>query len=204
MPFNRQNSQVYKYYLLHKPFGMLSQFTREGGNLSLADVDFDWPSDVYSVGRLDTDSEGLLLLTNDKRVNSELLSHENGHPRTYYAQVEGAPEYSDMRILMSPMELKIKNRIYKTKPCKASILDPQPEYPERTPPIRVRKSVPDTWISLTLREGKNRQVRKMTAKAGFPTLRLIRESIGPFKLKGLSSGEVRELSEEDVNRLMHL
>ena len=204
MPFNRQNSQVYKYYLLHKPFGMLSQFTREGGHLSLADVDFDWPSDVYSVGRLDTDSEGLLLLTNDKRVNSELLSPKNGHPRTYHAKVEGAPEYSDMRVLMSPMELKIKNRIYKTKPCKASILDPQPEYPERTPPIRVRKSVPDTWISLTLTEGKNRQVRKMTAKAGFPTLRLIRESIGPFKLKGLSSGEVRELSEDDVNRLMHL
>ena len=183
---------------------MLSQFTREGGHLSLADIDFDWPSDVYSVGRLDTDSEGLLLLTNDKRVNSELLSPENGHPRTYHAQVEGAPEYSDMRVLMSPTDLNIKNRIYKTKSCKASILDPQPEYPERTPPIRVRKSVPDKWISLTLTEGKNRQVRKMTAKAGFPTLRLIRESIGPFKLKGLSSGEVRELSEEDINRLMHL
>lgn len=183
---------------------MLSQFTREGGHLSLADVDFDWPSDVYSVGRLDTDSEGLLLLTNDKRVNSELLSPQNGHPRTYHAQVEGTPEYSDIKVLMSPMDLNIKNRIYKTKSCKASILDPQPEYPERTPPIRVRKSVPDTWISLTLTEGKNRQVRKMTAKAGFPTLRLIRESIGPFKLKGLSSGEVRELSEEEINKLIHL
>ncbi|MBM72429.1 MAG: pseudouridine synthase [Crocinitomicaceae bacterium] len=183
---------------------MLSQFTREGGHLSLADVDFDWPSDVYSVGRLDTDSEGLLLLTNDKRVNSELLSPQNGHPRTYHAQVEGVPEYNNIKVLMSPMDLNIKNRIYKTKSCKVSILDPQPEYPERTPPIRVRKSVPDTWISLTLTEGKNRQVRKMTAKAGFPTLRLIRESIGPFKLKGLSSGEVRELSEEEVNKLMHL
>ena len=183
---------------------MLSQFTREGGHISLADVDFDWPSDVYSVGRLDTDSEGLLLLTNDKRVNSELLSPENGHPRTYHAQVEGAPEHSDMRVLMSPMDLKIKNRYFKTKPCKAAVLDPQPQYPDRVPPIRVRKSVPDTWISLTLTEGKNRQVRKMTAKAGFPTLRLIRESIGPFKLKGLGSGEVKELSVDEINRLIHL
>ena len=105
---------------------------------------------------------------------------------------------------MSPMDLKIKNRYFKTKPCKASMLDPQPEYPERIPPIRVRKSVPDTWISLTLTEGKNRQVRKMTAKAGFPTLRLIRESIGPFKLKGLEAGKVREISELELNRLIHL
>tara|TARA_Y100000739_G_C20575050_1_gene449810 strand:+ start:316 stop:903 length:588 start_codon:yes stop_codon:yes gene_type:complete len=195
---------VYKYYLLHKPFGMLSQFTREGGHQSLADVDFDWHSDVYSVGRLDTDSEGLLLLTNDKRVNSELLSPENGHPRTYHAQIEGDPDYSDMRVLMSPFELKIKGKIFKTKPCKASILDPQPNYPDRIPPIRVRKNIPDTWISITLTEGKNRQVRKMTAKAGFPTLRLIREAIGPFRLKGIKSGEVRELSAEEINKLIHL
>ena len=183
---------------------MLSQFTREGGHQSLADVDFDWPSDVYSVGRLDTDSEGLLLLTNDKRVNSELLSPENGHPRTYHAQVEGDPDYSDMRVLMSPLELKIKGKFFKSQPCKASILDPQPNYPDRIPPIRVRKNIPDTWISITLTEGKNRQVRKMTAKAGFPTLRLIREAIGPFRLKGIKSGEVRELSAEEINKLIHL
>ncbi|MAO45569.1 MAG: pseudouridine synthase [Crocinitomicaceae bacterium] len=195
---------MYKYYLLHKPFGMLSQFTREGGHQSLADVDFDWPSDVYSVGRLDTDSEGLLLLTNDRRLNSELLSPENGHPRTYHAQVEGSPEYSDIRILQSPMKLKVKGKIFITKPCKALILDPQPTYPERVPPIRVRKNVLETWISLTLTEGKNRQVRKMTAMAGFPTLRLIRHSIGPFKLRGIEAGRVRELSESDINKLLHL
>tara|TARA_B100000683_G_C12266286_1_gene463830 strand:- start:84 stop:671 length:588 start_codon:yes stop_codon:yes gene_type:complete len=195
---------VYKYYLLNKPFGMLSQFTREGGHLSLADIEFDWPSDVYSVGRLDTDSEGLLLLTNDRRLNSELLSPENGHPRTYHAQVEGAPEYSDMRTIMTPMKLKIKGRVFTTKPCKASILDPQPNYSERTPPIRVRRNIPDTWISITLTEGKNRQVRKMTAKSGFPTLRLIRESIGPFKLKGIKPGEVSELTFEEINTLIQL
>ena len=195
---------MYKYYLLHKPFGMLSQFTREGGHQSLADIDFVWPSDVYSVGRLDTDSEGLLLLTNDKRLNSELLSPENGHPRTYHAQVEGSPSYKDMRTLMTPMRLKVKGRQFTTKPCKAAILEPQPVYADRIPPVRVRKTVPDTWISLTLTEGKNRQVRKMTAKAGFPTLRLIRESIGPFKLKGLNPGGVRELSEKDINKLIHL
>ena len=174
-----------KYYLLHKPFGMLSQFTREGGHPSIADVDFQFESDVYSVGRLDTDSEGLLLLTNDKRLNSELLSPENGHPRTYHAQVEGTPDFSDLRKLQNPMLLKIKGREFKTRPCKASILDPQPDYIARIPPIRVRKSIPDSWISITLTEGKNRQVRKMTAASGLPTLRLIREAIGPFKLDGL-------------------
>tara|TARA_B100000767_G_scaffold271568_1_gene297470 strand:- start:1314 stop:1895 length:582 start_codon:yes stop_codon:yes gene_type:complete len=187
-----------KYYLLHKPYGMLSQFTREGGHPSLADVDFKFESDVYSVGRLDTDSEGLLLLTNDKRLNSELLSPENGHPRTYHAQVEGAPDFSDLRTLQNPLMIKIKGKEFKTRPCKASVLEPQPTYFDRIPPIRVRKSIPDTWISITLTEGKNRQVRKMTASAGFPTLRLIRESIGPFKLKDLKAGQVRELSEAEV------
>ena len=195
---------VYKYYLLHKPYGMLSQFTREGGHQSLADIDFDWPSDVYSVGRLDTDSEGLLLLTNDRRLNSELLSPENGHPRTYHAQVEGAPTFKDMRTIMTPMKLKVKGRFFTTKHCKASILDPQPNYPDRVPPIRVRKSIPDTWISITLTEGKNRQVRKMTASSGFPTLRLIRESIGPFKLKGIKAGEVRELNSSEIDTLIQL
>ena len=193
-----------KYYLLHKPFGMLSQFTREGGHQSLADINFDWPTDVYSVGRLDTDSEGLLLLTNDKRLNSELLSPENGHPRTYHAQVEGDPTMGDIRKLQSPMTLRIKGRDFITRPCKATLLDPQPQYPDRTPPIRVRLSVPDKWISLTLVEGKNRQVRRMTAASGFPTLRLIREAIGPFKLRGLKAGEVREVSEEEINKLIHL
>jgi 23S rRNA pseudouridine2457 synthase len=191
-----------KYYLLHKPFGMLSQFTREGGHPSLADVDFDFESDVYSVGRLDTDSEGLLLLTNDKRLNSELLSPENGHPRTYHAQVEGTPDFSDLRTLQNPMIIKIKGKEFKTRPCKVSVLDPQPNYLDRIPPIRIRKSIPDTWVSITLTEGKNRQVRKMTAYAGFPTLRLIRESIGPFKLKDLKAGEVRELSEVEVGILI--
>ena len=168
---------MYRYFLLHKPYGVLSQFTHEGGHKSLADIEFEWPSDVYPVGRLDTDSEGLLLLTNDKRLNSEILSPERGHPRTYHAQVEGAPDFKDIRFLQNPMILKIKGKEFTTRPCKADILSPTPEHPERTPPIRVRKTVPDSWISLSLTEGKNRQVRKMTAKAGFPTLRLIRVSI---------------------------
>tara|TARA_B100001564_G_scaffold126198_1_gene105371 strand:+ start:685 stop:1236 length:552 start_codon:yes stop_codon:yes gene_type:complete len=183
---------------------MLSQFTHEGGHQSLSDIDFVWSSDIYSVGRLDTDSEGLLLLTNDKRLNSELLSPENGHPRTYHAQVEGSPLFKDMKTLMTPMRLNNKGSQYTTKPCKASILEPQPNYADRLPPIRVRKTVNDTWISITLTEGKNRQVRKMTAKAGFPTLRLIRVSIGPFKLKGLSPGKVRELRDQDINKLIYL
>ena len=102
------------------------------------------------------------------------------------------------------MTIRIKGRDFITRPCKATVLDPQPDYPDRLPPIRVRKSVPDKWISLTLVEGKNRQVRRMTAAAGFPTLRLIREAIGPFKLRGLKAGEVREISEADINKLIHL
>lgn len=191
-----------KYYLLHKPFGVLSQFTHEGGHKSLADIDFEWPSDVYSVGRLDTDSEGLLLLTNDKRLNSELLSPERGHPRTYHAQVEGSPDFKDVRTLQSPMVLKIKGKEFTTRPCRVALLDPAPNYPDRVPPIRVRKTVPDSWISISLTEGKNRQVRKMTAKAGFPTLRLIRVSIGPFKLGELQPGEVREVSIFEIEKLL--
>lgn len=195
---------MYKYFLLHKPYGVLSQFTHEGGHKSLADIEFEWPSDVYPVGRLDTDSEGLLLLTNDKRLNSEILSPERGHPRTYHAQVEGSPDFKDIRFLQNPMILKIKGKDFTTRPCKADILSPAPVHPERTPPIRVRKTVPDSWISLSLTEGKNRQVRKMTAKAGFPTLRLIRVSIGPFKLDNLKSGEVREVYFEEIEKLLEL
>lgn len=195
---------MYRYFLLHKPYGVLSQFTHEGGHKSLADIEFEWPSDVYPVGRLDTDSEGLLLLTNDKRLNSEILSPERGHPRTYHAQVEGAPDFKDIRFLQNPMILKIKGKEFTTRPCKADILSPTPEHPERTPPIRVRKTVPDSWISLSLTEGKNRQVRKMTARAGFPTLRLIRVSIGPFKLDNLKSGEVREVYFEEIEKLLEL
>jgi 23S rRNA pseudouridine2457 synthase len=110
----------------------------------------------------------------------------------------------DIRKLQSPMTLRIKGRDFITRPCKATLLDPQPQYPDRTPPIRVRLSVPDKWISLTLVEGKNRQVRRMTAALGFPTLRLIREAIGPFKLRGLKGGEVREVTEEEINKLIHL
>lgn len=195
---------MYRYFLLHKPFGVLSQFTHEGGHKSLADIDFDWPNDVYPVGRLDTDSEGLLLLTNDKRLNSELLSPERGHPRTYHAQVEGTPDFKDIRTLQNPMVLKIKGKEFTTRPCRAALLDPAPNHPDRVPPIRVRKTVPDNWISLSLTEGKNRQVRKMTAKAGFPTLRLIRVSIGPFKLGDLKSGEVREVYFEEIEKLLEL
>lgn len=195
---------MHRYFLLHKPFGVLSQFTHEGGHKSLADIDFDWPNDVYPVGRLDTDSEGLLLLTNDKRLNSELLSPERGHPRTYHAQVEGEPDYKDIRTLQAPMVLKIKGKEFTTRPCRASILSPRPNHPDRTPPIRVRKTVPDSWISISLTEGKNRQVRKMTAKAGFPTLRLIRVSIGPFKLGEIKTGEVREVYFEEIEKLLEL
>ena len=198
---------MYRYFLLHKPYGVLSQFTHEGGHKSLADIEFEISlNDVKSVGRLDTDSEGLLLLTNDKRLNSEILSPERGHPRTYHAQVEGAPDFKDIRFLQNPIDLlkKLKAKNLQQDLCKADILIPAPGASLKEPPIRVRKTVPDSWISLSLTEGKNRQVRKMTAKAGFPTLRLIRVSIGPFKLDHLKSGEVREVYFEEIEKLLEL
>lgn len=176
----------------HKPYGVLSQFTAEGtrhGTLA----DFGFPKNVYPIGRLDADSEGLLLLSDEPRLNQWLLNPTRGHPRTYWAQVERIPEASPLQRL----SLGIQIQDYRTRPCQARILDPQPNVPPRNPPIRVRKNVPDIWIELILTEGRNRQVRHMTAAIGHPTLRLIRVSIGSFPLGKLPSGNWKELTEPE-------
>ncbi len=173
----------------HKPYGVLSQFTPDHpGQRTLAA--FGFPADVFPIGRLDLDSEGLLLLGNERRVVAPLLEPRHGHPRTYHVQVEGAPDQTAIdRLAAGGIDLKD----HRTLPCRAEILDPPPVFPPRDPPVRFRKSVPDTWIGLTLTEGKNRQVRRMTAAVGHPTLRLIRVAIGRLPLGDLAPGQWREL-----------
>jgi 23S rRNA pseudouridine2457 synthase len=183
----------YRYILLYKPYGVLCQFTNpDGRHRTLADV-LQVPKDVYPVGRLDTDSEGLLLLTNDKSVNAQLLNPDQAHPRTYWIQVEGAPSNADLEPLRNGVTISINGKPHHTLPARARVLPATPALPERDPPIRFRKSIPDTWIELVLTEGKNRQVRRMTAAIGFPTLRLVRVAIGEYRLDGMKPGEWREV-----------
>lgn len=184
---------MYHYFAIFKPFGMLSQFTSEGDHKTLADLTFKFPIDVYPVGRLDADSEGIILLTNDKRVNSKLLEPANKHQRKYIVQLEGEVTNEALSLLEKGVKLNDKGTIYETLPAKATIVAP-PELPERNPPVRFRKSIPTSWIELTIHEGKNRQIRKMTAAIGFPTLRLVRVSIEDLKLDKMENGIVQEIS----------
>ena len=172
----------------HKPYGVLSRFTPDGSpNRTL--TEFGFPKGVYSIGRLDADSEGLLLLSDEAGLNTRLLDPERGHARLYWAQVEKIPSQEALATLASGIPLGD----IPTRPCRAWAIDPQPDIPARIPPIRVRKNVPDCWIALELTEGKNRQVRRMTAAIGHPTLRLLRVGIGTLELGMLSPGIWREL-----------
>ena len=172
----------------HKPYGVLSQFTPDGSrHRPLAD--FDFPKGVYPLGRLDAESEGLLLLSDEAALNARLLHPTRGHYRTYWAQVERVPG----REALAQLERGVLIGGRQTLPCRAWLLDPQPEMPPRVPPIRFRKNVPEAWIALELVEGKNHQVRRMTAAVGHPTLRLVRVKIGHFELGALAPGIWREL-----------
>src|SRR5438046_9547983 len=167
----------------HKPYGVLSQFTPDGSpNRTLAE--FGFPKNVYPIGRLDADSEGLLLLTDEPALNQKLLHPRNAHEREYWAQVERTPTPEALRQLEKGMIVQDR----KTLPCRAWILEPQPEIAPRDPPIRFRKTVPTCWLGLELIEGKNRQVRRMTAAIGHPALRLLRVRIGGLSLDVLRVG----------------
>lgn len=190
-----------RYFVIYKPFGILSQFS--GDQNTLKDV-FEFPKDVYPVGRLDKDSEGLLLITDDKALNHYLLNPQFSHDRDYLVQVEGTPDEKAISQLENGVEINVDGRTYYTKRAKAKILSTEPELPARNPPIRFRKSVPDTWIQLSLIEGKNRQVRKMTAAVGFPTLRLVRWSMESLDIAGYDVGEVRELEQEEIYHLLQV
>ncbi len=189
-----------RYFLIYKPFGVLSQFSREGEKLTLADLDFDFPGDVYPIGRLDADSEGLLLLTNDKPLNHRLLNPKYRHNRTYYVQVEGTLTEDACRKLSAGVTISVDGKPYHTLPADARPLVPEPALPDRNPPIRYRASIPTSWLATSLHEGKNRQVRKMTAAVGFPTLRLVRWSIESLTAEDMAPGDIRELSRAEVMR----
>jgi len=181
----------------HKPYGVLSQFTPEGSrHRTLAE--FGFPRGVYAIGRLDGDSEGLLLLSDEPALNVRLLDPRHAHPRVYWAQVEGVPSIEGLKRLTSGLQVQGR----RTLPCRAWALDPPPSVPPRDPPIRFRKTVPDTWIGLELIEGKNRQVRRMTAAIGHPTLRLIRVRIGQFDLTDLAGGQWRHLTPAERARVL--
>lgn len=167
----------------HKPYGVISQFTPARSAFRTL-ADFNLPPRVYPIGRLDADSEGLLLLSDEPELNAKLLLPSQGHARLYWAQVERIPLPEVLKQLSRG--LVVQHR--RTLPCRAWLLDPQPNLPPREPPIRVRKSVPDCWIGLELMEGKNRQARRMTAAVGHPTLRLVRMQIGRYELGDLAPG----------------
>jgi 23S rRNA pseudouridine2457 synthase len=156
---------------------------------------------VYPVGRLDYDSEGLLLLTNDKSLNAQLLHPQRAHERVYWVQVEGAVTPDALERLNKGVVINIDGKQHKTLPAKARLITEEPDLPPRNPPIRFRQHIPVSWISLSLTEGKNRQVRRMTAAVGFPTLRLVRWQIRAATIWGLLPGEYRMLEAEEVKNL---
>jgi 23S rRNA pseudouridine2457 synthase len=179
----------HQYIVFNKPFQVMSQFSPEVGKRVLADFFPDLPKTVYPVGRLDYDSEGLLLLTDDKALTNYLLNPAFAHPRTYWVQVDGAITPEACRLLEAGVAIAVDGKPYRTRPAKATVLHhPPPDVPERNPPVRFRKSIPTSWLALTLTEGKNRQVRKMTAAVGFPTLRLLRYSVGGVTITGIPPG----------------
>ena len=183
---------------LFKPFGVLSQFTPDHpGQQTLAE--FGLPTRVYPIGRLDRDSEGLLLLSDEPEWTHRLLDPRRAHPREYHIQVEGIISNQALDSLESGVVIHGR----KTLPARAKRLEPPPPWPARQPPIRFRKSIPDSWLSLELIEGRNRQARRMTAAVGFPTLRLIRVRIGNFTLAqaGLDPGQWRTLTDDESTLL---
>ena len=186
----------HKYYILYKPFEILSQFSDEGKKHGLGSI-LQVEKDVYPVGRLDSDSEGLLLITNDKSINHRILDPKYKHERTYFVQVEGAATDEQIKKLNSPMILNLKGKKHWVQGQQARIID-EPTLPERTPPIRFRKNIPTTWLEVKLKEGKNRQVRRMTASVGLPALRLVRWSIEGLTIEKMESGEIKSIELEQV------
>jgi 23S rRNA pseudouridine2457 synthase len=188
------------YFIIYKPYLVLSQFSTTERDKQTLKHFFEVPTDVYPVGRLDYDSEGLLLLTNDTRLNHRLLHPSFAHEREYWVQVDGAVTTDAIQRLQKGITIQLDGKPYTTQPCKAHLMEPAPAVPERVPPIRFRKEIPAPWINLVLTEGKNRQVRRMTAATGFPTLRLIRYRIEALSLGELLPGQMISLSQNTISK----
>lgn len=188
---------MFHYFIIYKPYLVQSQFSPVEGKQTLADL-FNVPRDVYPVGRLDHDSEGLLILTNDKQLNHRLLHPSFQHEREYWVQVDGAITSDAAKHLSNGVDINIDGKKYHTRHCQAEIFLKEPPVPARNPPIRFRKEIPAPWIKMVLHEGKNRQVRKMTASVGFPTLRLIRYRIEQLTLSGMQPGDMLSMSRQQL------
>jgi 23S rRNA pseudouridine2457 synthase len=195
----KENQHLLTYIILYKPYGVLCQFTSSGGRETLANFG-NFQKDVYPIGRLDADSEGLVFLSNDRKLIHSLLEPKYRHPRSYIVQVERIPTEEALDILRRGVMIEKK----KTLPADVKLLEKEPNPPPRSVPIRFRKNVPTTWLEITLHEGRNRQVRKMTATVGYPTLRLIRIRLGPLMLGDLKPGDSRELTLTEVEDLKNI
>lgn len=192
-----------RYFLFYKPFQVLTQFSAEGEKKTLAHYFKNIPKDIYPVGRLDYDSEGLLLLTNDKKLTSKLLEPKYQHRRNYWVQTEGVADDTACQKLCAGVHINVNGKIHQAMAAACHILMPEPILPERNPPIRFRKNSPTTWLSISLTEGKNRQVRKMTAAVGLPTLRLVRYSIGAVSIQQMQPGDIIEVSDTIIAQLLN-
>lgn len=181
----------FNYIAFHKPYGVLTQFTGEKNDRTLAD--FDLPKEVYAAGRLDKDSEGLLILTNDGVFNQKLTHPKANKEKTYWVQVENIP----LNEALEELRRGVRIKDYQSKPCQAKLIE-APLVEDRVPPIRERKNIPTAWLELKITEGKNRQVRRMTAKIGHPTLRLIRVQIGKLQLGELKPGEWKTVKRNEI------
>lgn len=196
---------VYRYLLFYKPYDVLTQFSdRPPENAAPAPratlKDYIDVPNVYAAGRLDRDSEGLLLLTNDGRLQHQLTDPAFAHPRTYWVQVEHLPNREALQQLRQGVTIQD----YRTRPAQVRLLPDEPDLPPRQPPIRDRKTIPTAWLELILTEGRNRQVRRMTAAVGHPTLRLVRVAIAHLTLEGLQPGQWRDLTTNEVSALRNL
>ena len=190
------------YFIIHKPYKVLRQFSNEGSNIGLKEVFKNVPKDVYPIGRLDLDSEGLLILSNDRKLNDKLLNPKHNHKRTYWVEVEGKPDAESLKSLKNGVVINVNGKPHQTKPADVKIISPK--VPERNPPVNYTKHPIRSWLSISITEGKNRQVRRMTAKVGHPTLRLIRASIEDLHLEPLKSGEITQISEKVLYKKLNL
>ena len=194
---------MFNYFYIYKPFQVISGFSSENGKPCLKDF-FNVPADVYPLGRLDFDSEGLLLLTNDKFLNYQILHPSFAHEREYWVQVEGEITQAALDQLAGGVPISIEGKKYITKRTTVTRFSGLPLVPERNPPIRFRNNIPTSWISLILTEGKNRQVRKMTAGVGFPTLRLIRYRISALSIRSMLPGDMIEMDKREFYQKLGL
>jgi len=190
------------YYLIYKPYKILSQFTDEEGNKGLGSI-YKLPKDIYPVGRLDLDSEGLLILTNDQKLNAQLLHPAKKHKRIYWSEIDGKISNESIQKLSNGVHINLTGNPYLTKKCNVKSIDGS-AVPERSTPVNYKKHPVRSWIEIKLIEGKNRQVRKMTAKVGHPTLRLIRVAIDDLSIGNMKSGDITQISKNTIYKKLKL